>query len=360
MLKKSIVLVLGVIFLLVVFSSCTKEPQAIKIGAVLPLTGPAATFGEVFKNALQLSTEEINEKGGINGKSVKLIIEDSAGDPKTGVSAFKKLMAIEKPKIVVTTVSSIALALAPFAIENKVVLFAEVSHPKVSGISPYVFRHSKTALQDAELLAGYIQNTLQLKRVSILTVNDDYGEAMNNGLKENLTQVKIIKNLTFDKSEMDFRTLTLRIIPDEPDGVIIVGYGKGLGIAFKRFRELGYKGKIFTGFAFSLTKDAALIAGDAAVGVYYPSFRFSVEEDSQIIAIEKKYIEKYGSTPNDFLYIEYDTMNLIFQALKKVGYNPEKVKDYLHGLGKYKGITGEIIIRKTGDILSPVTIVQYQ
>lgn len=348
--------------LLIIFSfGCAKkEPMEIKIGAVLPLTGPLATYGEVVKNALSLETEEVNSKGGINGKMVKLVIEDAASDPKTAVNAFQKLMALEKPKIVITTVSSISLALVPLAAEHKIILFAEAAHPRLSGISPFVFRHSNTASQDAKAIADLIEDKLHMQTVSILTVNDDYGEAMNSELTKDLKGVVILQNLKFDKTEMEFRSIMRKVLPDKPEGIIIVGYGKGLGIALKRLREMGYKGKIFTGFVFQLTSDAAITAGDAAKGVYYPRFEFSVQSSNKIKEIESKYVEKYKSQPNDFLYIEYDTLYLIFEAIKNVGYDVEKIREYLHKGKKFNGITGEISILANGDVLSPVVMTQFK
>jgi len=347
--------VLNIYFL----TGCAKKETEIKIGAILPLTGSLATYGEVLKNSMELATDEINQKGGINGTKIKLLFEDSTGDPKTGISAFQKLMATGKPKVVVTTVSSVALALVPLAEKDKIVLFAEVSHPKISGISPYVFRHSNTAIQDAQVLADYIENVLKLKKVGLIVVNDDYGQSMRAELKNRLTQTQITQDLTFEKTEMDFRSFAALLIADKPDGIIIVGYGQGLGNAFKRIRELGYKGELLTGFAFGLTKDAATAAGEAAKGIHYPSFAFSLDKGQQVRDLEKRYMERFGSSPNDFLYIEYDTMKLIFEGINAAGYDAEKIKDYLRGLGSYSGITGEISILESGDILSPVKMRQY-
>ena len=77
------------------FSACTndKEPQVIKIGAILPLTGPIAFFGEYEKNAINIACSEINDRGGIKGKKVEVIYEDSQNDPKKAVNAFNKLIS---------------------------------------------------------------------------------------------------------------------------------------------------------------------------------------------------------------------------------------------------------------------------
>lgn len=80
----------------------TSEPPAVvksetvKFGAILPLTGTLANIGDGMKNAMLLAVREINGQGGINGKIVELVIEDSACNPSNGVSAATKLVSIDK------------------------------------------------------------------------------------------------------------------------------------------------------------------------------------------------------------------------------------------------------------------------
>ena len=89
------------------------EKEPVKIGVILPLTGEAATYGISDREGMLLAIEKINAEGGINGRKVRLIVEDSEGDPKGGISAFRKLVEIEGVKVIMTELSSVSMAIAP-------------------------------------------------------------------------------------------------------------------------------------------------------------------------------------------------------------------------------------------------------
>ena len=125
-----------------VFLSCAREEKEVKIGAILPLTGDAALYGEICKSAADLAVEDINAKGGIRGRQLAIIHEDSQADPKLAVSAANKLISVDKVSAIMGAMgSSEVLALAPILNEKKVVLVspAATSH-KISDSGDYIFR----------------------------------------------------------------------------------------------------------------------------------------------------------------------------------------------------------------------------
>ena len=111
---------LCVILIMVFPLACVKkEEKVINIGAILPLTGEGAKYGDAAKKGINLAVKEINSAGGINGKSVQIIYEDSQGDPKAGVAAMQKLVITDKVSAVIgDLLSSVTLAIAPIANKN--------------------------------------------------------------------------------------------------------------------------------------------------------------------------------------------------------------------------------------------------
>src|SRR3990167_1877096 len=106
-------LLFGLIFLFI--ASCgKKEEDVIKIGAILPLTGDVAIYGNNTKEGIDLAVEEINKHGGINGKNIRILYEDSKAEPRTGVTVLQNLISKDKVQVIIdNSVSSVALALAP-------------------------------------------------------------------------------------------------------------------------------------------------------------------------------------------------------------------------------------------------------
>ncbi|MBP2685411.1 MAG: Extracellular ligand-binding receptor, partial [Deltaproteobacteria bacterium] len=95
--------------------------DGIKVGVLLPLTGAQAKFGEIEKKSYEMAAEEINAKGGVNGKKIELLFEDDTGKPDVGRSGVEKLISREKvPVITGGYSSSVTAAAAPVAQQFKV------------------------------------------------------------------------------------------------------------------------------------------------------------------------------------------------------------------------------------------------
>ena len=171
------IMLISSLFLITGCTKKEKEPETIRIGAILPLTGDIAEYGNRIKKGIDLAIEEIENQGGINGKRAKVLYEDSTGFPKGGVSAVQKLISINRVPIIIGAVaSSVTLAIVPQTTESKVVLFSPASSsPKLSGVSPFFFRDWPSDVLEARLLAEFTFNKLGIKKVAILNVNNDYG-----------------------------------------------------------------------------------------------------------------------------------------------------------------------------------------
>ncbi|HQH26559.1 MAG TPA: ABC transporter substrate-binding protein, partial [Oligoflexia bacterium] len=82
--------------LLLAFAACQKTAQdQIRIGAILPLSGAGAGIGSALKSGLELGVREINARGGVNGRQLSIIYEDTQSEPRNSVAAFKKLVELE-------------------------------------------------------------------------------------------------------------------------------------------------------------------------------------------------------------------------------------------------------------------------
>lgn len=153
-----------------------KEEKEIKIGAILPLTGSAALLGTETKEGIDIAIEEINSASGIKGSPIKVIYHYSQNDPKEGVSAFRVLTDIEKTPVIISSMSSVTKAIIPIANEKKVVLMATVTAtPKITELSEWVFRNYYTTDIQGEVLSRFIVNKINIKKVGVLYLNDDYG-----------------------------------------------------------------------------------------------------------------------------------------------------------------------------------------
>jgi branched-chain amino acid transport system substrate-binding protein len=176
-----------IILSLVILSGCVKkEENEIRIGAILPLTGDAAEWGSNTKNGIDLAVDNINSGGGINGRKIKILYEDTQGMPQNGVAAIQKLINVEKlPTVIDDSMSSVTLAMAPIAENNKVVLLSVgATAPKISEAGKYIFRIWNSDDLEGKVSARFVYDDLKLKNAAILYINNDYGTGLDSVFKK--------------------------------------------------------------------------------------------------------------------------------------------------------------------------------
>jgi len=347
-----------------IWVSCQKkvEEKVVKIGAILPLTGKSSLLGEMAKNGLILAAKKINEKGGINGKKIKLIIEDGQADIKISLSAFRKLVKFENVNCIITTHSSVGLTLAPIANKEKIILIVHASHPKITGNSHYVFRHSNVADQEAKIITDFISNILNGNKISIAAMNDDYGMVFKNTLEELIPSkgknFRIVASIIYEKTETDFKTVAQKLILSNPDVVVITGLGNGVGILIRRLREFGYQGNIVITLA-AVATGAFQGTGESAKGLYYVNFDID-SEDPHYKEVAKEYKEMFNADFSAAPLIFYNSLILVAEAIQKAGTSPDKIANYLENIRSFKGIGERMDIFKEHDIVPKLKVEKKQ
>jgi len=335
------------------------EKETIKIGAILPLTGSAAELGDIKKNGMIIAAEEINEAGGIKGKQIRIIFEDSRNDATTGLVAMRKLIDFDKTPVIISAMSGVAMSLTSVANKEKIVLFANAGHPFLSKSGIYVFRNYPSTEIETKPMSDFILEK-EPKQLSILVINDDYGIALKESLKNYLrnTSVKIVSEDVFDKNDEDFRSILIKTIEQKPEAIYLGGYGTAIGFVAKQLRELGFNGRIL-GSSGLLFPDVVKIAGEALESAVATSPGFNPESsDPYIKNFIDRYKKKFGEAPLDMqdAAMEYDSIKLIAEAIKKGGYSSDGIREALLSIRSFKGAMGELNVLPTRDIEIPIIL----
>lgn len=179
----SIVIVCVAFFLTLI--GCQKKGD-IKIGIINSLTGSGAPYCEGIQNSLQLAADDINKTGGIKGRKLVLIYEDDQTKPDLAVSAFQKLVNVDKVQMIIGPASSGGvMACAPLANERKVVLLSSgAASPDITYAGDYIFRNRSSGSQEANTTADFAFKKLGLRRIVILKINTDYGQGFARVFRE--------------------------------------------------------------------------------------------------------------------------------------------------------------------------------
>ncbi|MBI2109578.1 penicillin-binding protein activator, partial [Candidatus Woesearchaeota archaeon] len=291
---KKLLLILTLSILLFGCVSKSSSEEVIKIGAIAPLTGDVANYGEASRNGIQLAVDEINSAGGINGKKIEVLWEDGQCKAQPASTAANKLIDVDKVSVIIGTVcSSETLAIAPIAEENKVVVVsAASSSPDITKSGDYIFRVWPSDTGQADAMAKHIYNTEKLTKVALMYPNSDYNLALASAFKKTFESLGgiIAAKEVYEQEAKDFRTQIAKVKDSNPEAVYIIPYGEG-GILTKQLRELGFEGKIFASETYG-TQEVLNDAGDSSEGIIYatPKFDDSLSGTADFL---KRYKEKF-------------------------------------------------------------------
>lgn len=357
--KITMLSLIAIMLAALLITGCAKEKGTIKIGAIGPLTGGGASWGESDRNAIELAVEEINNAGGINGRLLQVIHEDGKCNGKDAVNAASKLITLDNVKIILGGVCSAeTLAFAPIAEQNKVITFTIATAPDVSNAGDYVFRNAASDLEGGRIGAKMIEED----RIALISENTEYAMGIQHTLKEELqNQGKaIVADLVYDSDETDFRTYLLKIKNARPEAIFInPGTStSSAGEIAKQMVELGMEDIKVYGNLLIGSKESLEIAGDALEGAkYFDAVNIGMtEKGAEFLS---KYKQRFGTSPaNDFYTgARYDSVYIIADALRECGENSGCIKDYLYKMQPYNGVIGTYTFDSNGDVIGiPWTI----
>ncbi len=332
---------IAVILIGLMFLSENSERNTIKIGAILPLTGAASYAGIPLQYGMQIAVEEINNAGGIDGKRIELIIEDSKTNPQEGVTVFK-LMAAKNPKVVITALSSVSLALAPLAEEYKIpVLATTTAAPDVSKKNDYMVRYFPTAEQEVSQIVS-IANVKDIRKIAVLYLSDDFGNSM---YSETIKQFdgEIIGE-TFQITTADFKTQLFKIKDQNPDGILIVGFSSHVVNAIRQIKELDINAVIF-GSSTTSSPDIRLPLKEIGVEVYAGSAGIYRENPPEEFVIFKEKLEaRTNKDLDEYGVTGYDSIMLMKQVIQENGQSSEQIKQGLLNIQHFEGLFGNALI----------------
>ncbi len=360
--KKNYSLAVCLVLLIICAQSCKpiKEETVIKIGAIMPLTGDGAKYGETAKNAINLAIDEINEKKSTK-KKIEVIFEDSKGDPKTGVLAVQMLISTHNvPVIIGGLFSSVTLAVSPILNKNKVVLLSPTSSaPEITNAGDYIFRNCASDIFEGNIMAEFSIRKMKLEKVAILYVNNDYGLGIKDVFTTNYIKLggEILISETFDQGTTDFRLQLSKIKKYNPDAIYIIGY-KELAQLLRQSRELDINKQFLSTVMFE-DPEILKIAGDSAEGVIYSARTYDPKSNAHNIKkFVKKYVDKYNVEPDIFAALSYDAIKIISLAIleSNAELTAESIKNYIYTVKHYPGIVGDTTFDKNGDVIQQAVI----
>ncbi len=335
---RKITFILFLVGILGVFLASGALAEGIKVGIILPLTGKLAKFGEIEKKSFDLAFEEINAAGGVNGKRIDPIIEDTTGKPDVGRSAIEKLIARDKVVMVGGGYSSsVTWATIAVAQQRKVPFLVNTgSADKITEQGwEYIFRLNPPVSEYPKGFASFLQNVAtDVKTVAILHENTLFGQSGSKKFKKQCEKslgLDVIMKEGYEAGAVDFKPLLVKVKSKKPDLVYMVSYIMDAAMLIRQSKELNLNPKLFVGGAAGFTLPEFQKSTGAA-GEYI--FSATLWTPSVPYPGAKRYFDKFVArygTPTEYHGAEaYAAAYVIADALKRAkSLTPRAVRDAL-------------------------------
>ena len=317
------------------------------------MTGTVAAYGNAENNGVKLAVQEINKAGGVDGKKIELVTKDNKSENAEASTAATNLAIQSQVNAMIGPATSGAVAAASLNAQKTGVPLLTPSGTQddltldtVDGVKKYVFR---TTFQDSfqgQVLAQYAYSNLNAKKVVLYYDNSsDYAKGIAEEFKKKY-QGDIVTTATFASGDKDFQSALTKIKNLDYDAIVMPGYYTETGIITKQARDMGISVPILGPDGFNDDSFGDLAGKANTNGVYYVSgYSTKTALSAKATDFIKAYKAKYGSEPNMFAALAYDSVYMIAKAAEGAKTSID-IADNLASLKDFDGVTGTMTIDK--------------
>lgn len=347
-------------------SGAKASGDSITIGTVTTNSGTAAAYGEAEVKGFELAVSEINAKGGINGKKVKLESMDDKGDATEASNAYNKLagdnnvLAVAGP-----TISATTAAVAPLADQSKLVTIAPAATSDSIETGNYLFRTCFKDSYQGEVAARFAAENLKVKKVAVLYgTGDPYSSGVGEAFAkaaEKLGLEVVDKESSSSADDTEYSAQLQKIQASGAELLYAPYYYSVAGpYIIPQVRSVGFEGYVMGPDGY----DGLKLTGDKSqYNKTYYTTHYSADDNTntKVQDFIKSYKSKNNAEPNTFAALGYDTIYMIKQAIEKAGENAtrEDVRNAVAGM-TFDGVTGKFTMDKSGSPTKSVTVLEMK
>jgi len=333
------IFILIVIGLVLVLKPSSQPSKKIRVGAILPLTGPITQLGEEMKNGLQLA-QEVDDP-----ENLDIFYEDSQANPKMGLSAAQKLLTQDGIDVGLAFATPVVAAVQKEFETKQIPLLAGTITSKIVGDSNNVVRlfyNNNQGINMFPILFGKAGS----KRIAVFYQKDNEGIVRTaDGVKKKISESGLVftGEETFLLSDSDMKTQLTKIKNANPDTLVLLGFGSKFELIFKTLKELQMNDTRIVGhldFAdVPLASDKSLYEGAVFIAP-----KFLADRDEKAETFYQTYQQNFGKIPGYLAAYAYDNYQLLKTCVDQVK-SKEKLSECLLKDREFEGVSGKIVIK---------------
>jgi branched-chain amino acid transport system substrate-binding protein len=325
-----------------------KEP--LKVGALLAVTGPASFLGAPEARTLQMLVDDLNAKGGVDGRKIELVVKDTGGNPEKAISFAKQLVEEDAVfAIIGPATSGESIAVKPIAEESGTILIScAAAEVIVNPVLAHVFKVAPKDSFAAEMIFRRMKK-MGVKRIGVLSSNTGFGKAGKEQVEKLAPAhgIEIAVSEVYDKAATDLTAEVTKLKAANVQAILNWSIEPAQAIVIKNARQIGLAVPIFQSHGFANVQYAKA-AGVAAEGVMFPASRVVVAEslaatDPQkpvVAAYKRAYEARYKEDVSTFGGHAFDALGILVRAVKEVGLDRKKVRATIENMKGFVGTAG--------------------
>jgi branched-chain amino acid transport system substrate-binding protein len=348
----------------VIAGTAVRAEVPIRIAAIFSQTGIAATHNEPLISMVQLAVEAINQRGGVLGRPIGLMLLDNQSSPIGSSIAAEEAVRMDVAAVIGAHWSSHSLAMAPVLQKAGIPMISPGStNPDVTQTGNYIFRACFLDSFQGKAMARFAFHELRARSaVVVRNIDETYSVTLAEFFKTAFTGFggHVLLDAGYRGKAIDFSDEIAKIKAVNPDVVYLPGYTRDSGLFIKQARTSGLKGVILGGDAWDEIENyaGAAIEGCYQSAPWHPHAPFPKSKYLQSL-----YARKYGKpVDNMSAPLAFDTVNLLADAIARAGsLDRMKIRDALAATAQFDGATGVITFDQNGDPKNKgVIIIQFR
>jgi branched-chain amino acid transport system substrate-binding protein len=349
----------------------TTEGGTIKVAILAPLSGAVPTFGVSTRDGALLAVEEWNAKGGVLGKKIEVVVEDSQCEADPAVNAANKVIDQDGVKYIIGEVCSKAsIPISEIAVTKNIVQISPTStNPgvtlKTDGTTkPTVFRACFIDPFQGLVMAKFATGKGYKTAFILFDQGNDYVRGLAEAFEKSFVELggTVVGKETYTSQDTDFSAILAKVKDANPEILYVPDYYNIINLVGAQAKEKGVTAIMMGGDGW----DSSDLDVAAAEGGFF-SNHYSAE-DTRPIVVDwlKRYGEKYkddtgaAKVPDALATLAYDAMNLLLNAIAKAGVDdPVKVAAALAGL-EMEGVSGKITFDQFHNPIKAAAVLQVK
>jgi branched-chain amino acid transport system substrate-binding protein len=345
-------------------AGAARAADPVTIGVVLPMTGIFSAYGTPYADALRIAAEEANASGGVNGRPVTLVIEDSQASNTVAINALNKVLQSSPSVIFGPGMGPPILAMLPTIEKSKVPTIAAPSSRSVTEKgATYFFRATSSDAVGKEDTVRFLVGQLGLKKIGILYIDSEWGYSARDNVSLYLKDIyglAPVAEATYQPTDKDFTAQIRQMTEAGVDAIVTQGYPVDEALIAKQMQQAGVKavhvgsGTLCNAFSQHLVSTAEVVGQYCGGPDILPQF----SERPAARAFAETYDKLAGFYPPIYPAQYHDALAMTVDVMRKVGTDPQKIRDGL-ATESFEGVIGPYKSDSTGNLWHQDAIAQF-